>query len=200
MLKLIARSVAAALVLWSSAASAMAAESPAKMAAATEVGRQFVTLVDLGAAIEAGLTGAEVGGIFTLQPQWRGMLGDAFREQVRSDSDLIVALVARAIAPRFSEEELKAGAVILSDPAIQAGIRNRGKGAPEPSKATKRLIDSPAGKGFMEKFANAGAFLEPVQDQLVVAVLPGVFRGFGEKAEALETARRAAEGLPASKR
>lgn len=200
MLKLIVRGAAVALVLWGGAA--LAAESPAKMALATEVGRRFVDLVDLGEAVEAGLTSAEVGGIFSLQPEWRGMLGSAFREEVGRDHDLIVVLVARAIAPRFTDEELKAGGAILSDPAVQTAIRNRGKGssAPQPSKATTRLMESPAGKAFMDKFADAGAFLQPVQDQMVIAILPGVFRNFGEKAEALETRRRAAEGLPAGVR
>ncbi len=196
MLKLIVGGVMAASVLWGGAAAA--AESPAKMALATQVSRQFIDLANFEEAVTAGLTSAEAGGMFALQPQWRGMLGEAFRQQVARDRELIVTLVARAMAPNFTDEELKAGTAILNDPAVQAGLRSGGKNAPEPSKATRKLLDSAAGGGFMTKFASAGKFLDPVQNQFVVAVMPGVFRSFGEQAEALEIKRRAAEGLPQS--
>lgn len=203
MLKLIVGG-AAALVLWGSAGGAMAAETApaAQMELATTVSRQIMSTVDLNDGVQRALS-ASTDGMFATQPQWRGLLADAFRDQIARDQDLIVVLMARTIAPRFSEAELKAGAVILEDPMVRAAISAAAKGEqprnPQASKATLRVMQSPAGEAFLKKFADAGVLLRPVQEQLITAVMPGVFRNFGEKAEALETARRAAEGLPASK-
>jgi len=197
MRKLIARGLMAAVVLWGSAAAA--AESPAKMALAGQVSRQVLASVDIESAMQAGLEESSRQGMFALRPEWRQFMGDAFREQIVRDRELMVALMSRAMSPRFSEEELKAGAAILADPSVRANPRCRGLGGgPAPTAATNRLMASPAGKSFMSKFGEINEILQPVQNQFISSMLPGVMRSFGEKAEAHDAKLRQVQGLPQS--
>lgn len=187
-----------------SAAHSAVPAKPSQMELAIDVSREIMSTIDLKGAVEASLTKSENAEMFNLQPEWRPMLVDAFREQLERDEDLILTLLGRELASKFSPEELSAGRVILGDPSVRATIRRAANGEPPkamapPSKDTGRVLSSSAGMSFMKKFADSDQLLDVFQRQMIIAVMPGIFRIFGEQAEALEAKRRVAEGLPASK-
>lgn len=187
-----------------SAAHSAVPAKPSQMELAIDVSREIMSAIDIKGVIEANLTTSDTAQMFSLQPEWKPMLIDAFREQLDRDEDLILTLLGRDLASKFSSEELSAGRIILGDPSVRTTIRGAANGEPSksmarPSKEAERVLRSSAGMSFMNKLAASDQFLDVFQKQMIIAVTPGIFRIFGERAEALETKRRVAEGLPASK-
>jgi len=61
-------------------------------------------------------------------------------------------------------------------------------------------MNSPSGSSFVSKLQKIDDVMAPVQVQVMATVMPGVMKRFGEKADAAEVQKRAAEGYaPARK-
>ena len=128
------------------------------------------------------------------RPEWNRYLVEAMQEEVRHDLPLFETMFGRALAKDMTVEELRAGATLLSDPALQALIKQGAEGGPEPterpSRETERLATTSAGRAFLAKLSRIEEQLEPLQDQFAVELVPGAFRRFADKAEAGEAERR----------
>jgi hypothetical protein len=131
------------------------------------------------------------------RPEWGKMLEDSMTEEVRHDMPVFERMLGHALAQNMSPDELRAGVIIIADPATQsliaAGAGGGGAG-PEPKLAreTERVAASPPGRRFLQKFEKLETYLTPIQDDLVAELLPGAFRRFADKVEAGEAKRKAA--------
>ncbi|MDP2258785.1 MAG: hypothetical protein Q8J89_03600 [Caulobacter sp.] len=129
------------------------------------------------------------------RPEWPGLLQESIVEEFDHDMPAIKAMLGRGFARHFTVEELRAGVVILADPGLQqimkAAAANSPPPTPEPtmSKKVERLSQTPAGRSFLEKFGNIDGMLEGLSRDLIVEIIPGTFRRFADKADALEAAR-----------
>ena len=134
------------------------------------------------------------------RPEWGKMLEDSMTEEVRHDMPVFERMLGHALAQNMSPDELRAGVIIIADPATQSLIAAGagGGGGPEPKLAreTERVAASPPGRRFLQKFEKLETYLTPIQDDLVAELLPGAFRRFADKVEAGEEKRRAAAGRP----
>ena len=137
-------------------------------------------------------------GAIKSRPEWNRYLVEAMQEEVRHDLPLFETMFGRALAKDMTVEELRAGATLLADPALQAMIKQAAEGGPEPadrpSRETERLAATSAGRSFLTKLTRIEERLEPLQDEFAVELVPGAFRRFADKAEAGEAARR--QGQP----
>jgi len=128
------------------------------------------------------------------RPEWNGYLVEAMQEEVRHDLPLFETMFGRVLAKDMTVEELRAGAALLADPALQAMIKQAAEGGPEPagrpSRETERLATTGPGRSFLAKLTKIEERLEPLQDEFAVELVPGAFRRFADKAEAGEAARR----------
>ncbi len=131
------------------------------------------------------------------RPEWGKMLEDSMTEEIHHDMPVFERLLGHALAQNMSPDELRAGAVIIADPATQTLIAAGAAGdenKPEPklSRETERIAGTPPGRRFLEKFGKLDTYLTPIQDDLVAELLPGAFRRFADKVEAGEEKRKAA--------
>lgn len=133
---------------------------------------------------------------FDVRPEWRKFLTDAMIEETVQDMPKLEELVGRSFAGSFTLEELRAGVTILRDPALQASIaagaahRDPPPGL-KPSRQTEKLAATPAGRRFLEKLGKIETMLSGLENDFAAEIIPGAFRRFADKAEALEAARAA---------
>ena len=135
------------------------------------------------------------------RPEWRSLLVEAVEEEVEGDMATIMSALGSAMARKLSVEELRAGLIILGASSKQG--EDSCFGSQTISEACKEAISSPGGRAFIAKFVAHRPDLEkrqpdqnPMSDQdlqrdIVVMIMPGALRQFGEKAEAAEAARAA---------
>ncbi len=129
------------------------------------------------------------------RPEWPGLFRQAITEEFEQDMPAIQAMLGRGFARYFTIEELRVGVVILADPGLQqimkAAAEDGSTQTPQPklSRKIERLAETPAGRSFLEKTGNLDTMLDGLSQELIAEVIPGTFRRFGEKAEALEAAR-----------
>lgn len=135
------------------------------------------------------------------RPEWSQMFKDAFLEEIDQDRPAFDRIIGLAFSDFFTLDELRAGVTFLRGPGGAALAQvvaqaSTGKEAPKIPPEVEREIakaaQTPAGRSFFEKFGQIGPVMDKVQPDFVAAFLPGVFRRFGEKAEAGEAARQAA--------
>lgn len=160
-----------------------------------QVARTIFQAISFDKLIAKELGGAtDAFGDIKSRPEWNGYLVEAMQEEVRHDLPLFESMFGRALAKDMTVEELRAGAALLSDPALQAMIKSAAEGGPEPtarpSRETERLAGTSAGRSFLAKLTKIEERLEPLQDEFAVELVPGAFRRFADKAEAGEAARR----------
>lgn len=138
---------------------------------------------------------------FPQRPEWKGFFVDAVAAEFDADRPVVEEILGDSIARSMTPEELRAGVVIFRGAAgdevsrmIGASLRH--ETPPPPSKeleaAYRRLSSDPAGRGFADKLGHVDKLMKDATSDVVVVLLPGVMRRFGETAEAAERARRAA--------
>lgn len=195
------RSLLVAVAALMAAAAVGVSPAMARDSEADRLGRELSTIVftaiDLRAAMIAS-TEKELGSMTELKdgrPEWPALFKESIVEEFDHDMPAIEAMLGKGFARYFTLDELRAGTVILADPALQQVMRDAAAGKPAPTKdpklarETERLVGTPAGKRFLEKFGKIEGMLDGMTQDLIVEVLPGMLRRFGEKAEALEAAR-----------
>lgn len=168
-------------------------------AAARTVAHQIISAGNLTEMIMEGAqrSSGELAGLGKIRPEWPQMIMDSVREEVTADGPTFEAILARTFSKAFTAEELEAGAVILSDPALQAvlaaGARHETPPPPRNPPCGSdcvRALGSPPGRAFFAKMKNVQSLLGPdVVNDFAAAVLPGAMTRFGARAAAAERAR-----------
>jgi hypothetical protein len=138
---------------------------------------------------------------FPQRPEWKGFFVDALTEEFDADRPVIEDILGDVVAKAVTVEELRAGVVMFRGAAgdniaaiISATVRHEKPPAPgrELEDAYRKLAADPAGRGFTDKLEHVDKLIQSATSDVVLALLPGVMRRFGEKAEVAERARRAA--------
>jgi hypothetical protein len=193
--------LAAVLVLGVHGQAAQAAAPPATtLSTAMAFSRTLIEALNFKAIIDQAIAPTLKSPIFNVRPDWPEIYTEASTEEIERDIPLMSALIGRELAKNFTLEELQAGQAMFHDPAMLAVIKAASRGEPpptglRPSNETIRILQSPAGVSFATKMKNIQQLLEPLQKEFTAAVVPGIMRRFGEKAEAAEARRHVAEGL-----
>ncbi len=136
---------------------------------------------------------------------WFKLAGDAAWEEFEHDRPAFEVIIGRFMAKRFTETELRAAVELFDGPygkeirtSMMGSIASHNAGAPTltpaAGKAMSRFANSEAGSSFLAKMKDLDkdpAFEDAAFDA-VAEWMPGVMRRWGEKAEAAEEARKAA--------
>lgn len=169
-----------------------------------QLSREIVHKV-LSAIPSDGLADSAAGGLnflasdFPQRPEWKGFFAQALVEEFDADRPLIEQIVGDTIAQQVTAEELQAGIVMFRGAAgddlariVAATVRRQKAPPPGPEldAAYRQLRSDPAGRRFADKLGQMDKLLKGATGDVVVALIPGVMRRFGEKAEAGERARR----------
>lgn len=126
------------------------------------------------------------------RPEWRPLLIEAMFEELEHDRPKIQLIFGRAIAKNMTEDELEAGRKFMSAAGTKRIMYASAHDLPAPTLTRperaeiERIAATPAGRGFMQKMEKVDTKSDEALNAFVTELLPGVFRRFGEKAEALE--------------
>jgi hypothetical protein len=185
-------------------AAAVAAPAPPAGSLQTQLAAKLLDFIDYKAGVRARMTGSSLPPeLVAVRPEWEGMWKQAMGEELDHDMPTIESMVGQALVKTFSDDEMKAGLQIVSDPALKAIYLAAQSGAQPPqvsvAKATRDLMNTPSGSSFVSKLQNIDAVMDPVQIEVMATVMPGVMKRFGEKADAAEVQKRAAEGYAPAK-
>ena len=185
-------------------AAAVAAPAPSAGALQTQLAAKLLDFIDYKAGVRARMTGSSLPPeLVAVRPEWAGMWKQAMGEELDHDMPTIESMVGQALVKTFSDDEMKAGLQIVSDPALKAIYLAAQNGAQPPqvtvAKATDDLMNTPSGSSFVSKLQNIDAVMDPVQIEVMATVMPGVMKRFGEKADAAEVQKRAAAGYAPAK-
>ncbi len=180
-----------------SLASPVRAATPEGQALGLEIGSILLEAANFKAVIAKSMT-EESGsmGDFNFRPDWKQLLVDSMIEETEHDIPALKRLFGKAFADNLTVEELRAGVVIMRDPAMQAaiaaGASNRPAPTTRPLRATEKVINSPAGRAFLERLSHFDTLMSGLENDFIAEIIPGAFRRFADKAEASEAARAAA--------
>jgi hypothetical protein len=185
-------------------AAVRAATTPAAGPAQTQLAAKLLDFIDYKAGVRARMTGSNLPPeLVALRPDWETLWKQSMAEELDHDMPTIESMVGRALVKTFSDEEMKAGLQIISDPGLKAIYLAAQNGAKPPdatlAKATDDLMNTPAGSGFVAKLQKIDDVMAPVQLEVMATVMPGVMKRFGEKADAAEVQKRAAAGYAPAK-
>lgn len=148
-------------------------------------------------------TGTLPQSLLDTRPDWRPIFKTAIAEELDHDMPVIDSMVGGALGQIFTDDELKVGLKIVSDPNLRALYTAAQTGAPVPdvqiAKPTEDALATPAGQAFANKLQTINDALAPLLVEVTATLVPGTLRRFGEKADAAETAHRAAEGYAAAR-
>ncbi len=124
------------------------------------------------------------------RPEWVKLSQDAYAAILDEKMPLIESMAGDRLAQVMPPDELYAGLAFMRSAAGQAMISGGGPSSltPEQRADRDRFLATKAGAGFMEHLSHIGEILEPVGDDLVVALYPAYMRRLGERAEAGEAA------------
>lgn len=179
-------------------APARAAPAPAdeRQQLGEQMAHTFFAALDLRTLISKAVAeSSELEEFASIRPEWAGFLRDAVIEEIDHDLPAIERILGKAFAEVFTIEELRVGVKILLDPSAQrffaAEASGQGTADIKPSREIERLLKTRAGVSFLEKMEHIEDIMGSVENELFAEIMPGIFRRFGEKAEAAE-ARRAA--------
>ena len=192
--------LAVALTTSTMAVPALAAPAPAASQAehqklADDLSSLIFDMVDFRAVMAQAVSGADLGAEFgETRPEWPRMIETAIVEEIEQDMPKIKRMAAIQFAKHFTAEELRAGLQVFKDPAVKAAFEAgaAGREAPkglEPSRATIKLMETPAGRRFIEKLGSIDTIMKPLESEFMAEVFPGAMRRFADKAEAAEATR-----------
>lgn len=195
------------LVVASTLAASAQAQTPkaASGPVQAQLAAKLLDFIDYKNGVRARMTGSTLPPeLVAVRPEWEGLWKQAMAEELDHDMPTIESMVGQALVKTFSDDEMKAGLQIVSDPALKAiylAAQNGGKPPPvSVAKATDDLMNTPAGSAFVSKLQKIDTVMDPVQIEVMATVMPGVMKRFGEKADAAEVQKRAAAGYaPASR-
>jgi hypothetical protein len=206
-MSLIRRPLAGVAALAAVAALAFAAPAVARDAEtdalATEIIHTMLSPMDMKGTILKGMDQEMGGMMFDGRPEWNGLMREAAVEEIDHDMPTIERMMGHAFAENSSAQELRDIIAFLKTSGGQAlivlmGDAAAGREMTQPSAKANKDIEkfsrTPAGRSFLSKMQRMEKLLEPVTNDIAAEVAPGLLRRFADKAEAAETARRAAAG------
>ncbi len=195
------RAVGFAIALAIPAAAAAQAADSGRLAVAEQISRTMLRQLDMNKVIGSQMSAGLPPALLAARPEWEPMLRDAFSEQMKRDEPYLARLMAVEIVRDVTSEELAAGQQLLTDPDVLAMFKAVASGEPpaafRPSRETMRLLSTPAAQSFGRKMQRMADGLQKNSNEIAASLLPGVFQRFADRAEAAETQRRLAAGLPA---
>lgn len=179
-------------------ASPVRAATPEGEALGQEIGSILLEAADFKAVISKAMTEESASmGDFNFRPNWKQLLIDSMIEETDHDMPALKRLFGRSFANNMTIEQLRAGVVIMRDPAMQQAIAAGASGRPapttRPARQTEKVINSPAGQGFLEKLGHLDTVMSGLENDFIAEIIPGAFRRFADKAEAAEAARTATQ-------
>jgi hypothetical protein len=187
-------------LLTPSLAAAATASSPLQ----TQLAAKLLDFIDYKNGVRARMSGSNLPpDLVAVRPEWDGMWKQAMTEELDHDMPTVESMVSQGLVKTFTDDEMKAGLQIVSDPALKAIYLAAQTGANPPrvevAKGTDALMNTPAGASFVAKLQKIDAVMDPIQIEVMATVMPGVMKRFGEKADAAEVSKRAAAGYAAAK-
>ena len=198
------RALPALLIAAALAIAPAAHAAPAATPLQTQMAQQMLAFIDFRGQVQLGMeTSTLPQSLLGTRPEWTPMFKAAVREEVDHDMPVIDSMIGQALGKTFTDDELRIGLKIVSDPnlrIIYLAAQNGGRPPQvEISKATEDALASPAGQAFANKLQTVNTVFQPLVVEVTATVVPGALRRFGEKAEAAEVQRRAAAGYAAAK-
>jgi hypothetical protein len=169
-----------------------------------QMAEKMLDFIDFRAQVQRGMeTSTLPDALLDTRPDWKPIFKTAVAEELDHDMPVIDSMVGQTLGKAFTDDELKIGLKIVSDPnlrIIYLAAQNGGR-PPEVqiSKATEDALASPAGQAFANKLQTVNAMFQPLLIEVTATVVPGALRRFGEKAEVAEVQKRAAAGYAAAK-
>ena len=176
------------------AAAGLGLAQPAPDALGQQVAHEMLAAVDMVDLVKQGAVhnAAAFDAFGKVRPEWKALMLEAIDEAVTQDTPEIEALLGRALARSMTADELNAGLIFFRDPQARAAIAAASRHQPVASAGScspecMRAMNSPAGRGFMQKM---GVALGPqAQADMIALVVPDMLIRFGEKAKAAEARR-----------
>lgn len=188
--------VAIALTLGSAASAA--AQPPEGAALGAELAHQMFSAMNFTEIMRGKLASmASFDELAKYRPEWKPLMADSIAEELTADAPAIERIVGRRLAEQLTLDELRAGVVMLNDPAARQLFASAAAGGGRPTAPPafgpdfRRAAQSTAGQSLMRKLGDFNAIMnQQVQADIVAEVAPGALRRFGERAEAAERARQ----------
>jgi len=194
----------ALLVLAALAIAPAAHAAPAATPLQLQMADKMLEFIDFKAEVQKGMeTSTLPDAVLDTRPDWRPILKTAIAEELEHDMPVIDSMVGKVLGETFTDDELRIGLKIVSDPnlrIIYLAAQNGGRPPEvEIAKATEDALSSPAGQAFANKLQTVNTVFQPLVVEVTATLIPGVLRRFGEKTEAEEVQKRAAAGYAAAK-
>jgi len=178
--------------------------SPERLAMGTEFAQDMFQSVDLGVSVVKGMGDmSSTFGEVKDRPDWSELFKQSAIEEVNQDRPKINHYLGKLFADYFTEGELRVALKMMHGPAgpdLSRIISASANGeqppplSPEGQRAIEQLAREPDAQSFFRKFGKIEDVMKPFEDAIVPMILPGIFKRFGEKAQAEEDARAAAGG------
>lgn len=185
------------------ALAAPAAASAAVTPLQAQMAQKMLEFNDFKGQVQQGMENTLPATLLGTRPDWTPMFKAAVAEELDHDMPVIDSMLGQALGKTFTEDELKVGLTIVSDPNLRVIYLAAQNGTPPPNvqiaKATEDALATPAGQSFAGKLQTLNTVLEPLLVEVTATVVPGALRRFGEKAEAVEVKNRAAAGYAPAK-
>jgi hypothetical protein len=182
--------------------------APASHAAVTplqaQMAQKMLDFIDFKSQVQAGMEASTLpGALLDTRPDWRPLFKAAVADELAHDMPVIDSMVGQTLGGTFTDDEIKAGLTIVSDPNLRIIYLAAQSGGRPPdvqiAKATEDALATPAGQSFAGKLQTIDGVFQPLLVDVTATLVPGVLRRFGEKAEAAEVQRRAAAGYAPAK-
>jgi hypothetical protein len=195
-------------VLLAATLTILGAIAPAAHAATTalqlQMADKLLDFIDFKAQVRLGMeTSTLPDALLDTRPDWKPLFKAAVAEELDHDMPVIDSMVGKSLADTFSDDEIRIGLKIISDPNLRLVYLAAQNGGRPPevqiAKATEDALASPAGQAFANKLQTVNTVFQPLLVEVTATVVPGALRRFGEKAEALEVQKRAAAGYAPAK-
>jgi len=178
--------------------------APAATPLQTQMAEKMLEFIDFKAQVQRGMESSTLpDALLDTRPDWKPILKTAVAEELDHDMPVIDSMVGQTLGQAFTDDELRIGLKIVSDPnlrLIYLAAQNGGRPPEAPiSKATEDALASPAGQAFANKLQTVNTLFQPLLVEVTATVVPGALRRFGEKAEAAEVQKRVAAGYAPAK-
>ncbi len=131
------------------------------------------------------------------RPEWPNLFKEAYLETMDQNAPAIERAAGHGFANQFTPEELNAGAKFFEGPTGQAFLhymaeKSAGRPlspvSPEVRSKIADFMNTPQGRGVMDKLSSTALSSALSQADLLVPLIVGTFRRFGEKARLNEAA------------
>src|ERR1700748_2230707 len=134
--------------------------APAAHAAPTglqlQMADKLLDFIDFKAQVRQGMEPSTLpDSLLATRPDWKPLFKTAVAEELDHDMPVIDSMVGKSLSDTFTDDEIKNGLKIISDPTLRLVYLAAQNGGRPPevqiSKATEDALASPAGQAFANK-------------------------------------------------